>query len=106
MEIRVVLVTAPNADVGTTLARDLVTAGLAACANIIPGVRSIYRWQGELCDDQEVLIVIKTQADRIADLVERVNQLHPYDLPEVLALPTAGGSEPYLAWVRDETSAG
>jgi periplasmic divalent cation tolerance protein len=65
-------------------------------------VRSIYRWEGEVQDDAEVLLVIKTVAERLDALVERVNALHSYDLPEVLALPAAGGSAPYLAWVGRE----
>jgi periplasmic divalent cation tolerance protein len=102
-EVRVVLVTAPDAAVGASLARELVEARLAACVNLLPQVRSIYRWEGQVQDDAEVLLVIKTRADRCEELATRVKELHPYDLPEVLVLPVAGGSQPYLQWVFSET---
>ena len=103
-EVRVVLSTAPDRDAGDRIARTLVEEGLAACVNVVPGVRSHYRWQGELHDDAEVLLVVKTRADRVAALVERLNALHPYDLPEAVALPALGGSEAYLDWVREESA--
>ena len=100
-DVRVVLVTAP-AEEAAALARAVVTERLAACVNVVPGVRSIYRWEGEVQDDVEALLVIKTTEARLEALVERVNALHSYDLPEVLALPVAGGSPAYLAWVAEE----
>lgn len=100
-DVRVVLVTAPDADVAARLARALVGESLAACVNLVPQIRSIYRWQGEIQDDAEVLLVIKTTEERMTALCERVSALHPYDLPEVLALPAAGGSGAYLDWVRE-----
>jgi periplasmic divalent cation tolerance protein len=100
--VEVVLVTAPDAEVGVRLARALVGEGLAACVNVVPAVRSIYRWQGELRDDSEVLLVAKTCADRADAFGARVRELHPYELPEVLRLPVAGGSAAYLDWVRAE----
>jgi periplasmic divalent cation tolerance protein len=103
-EVRVVLVTAPDAACGEELARALVEERLAACVNLLPGVRSFYRWQGQVQGDDEVLLVVKTRADRGAALAARVKELHPYDLPEVLELPSTGGSEAYLDWVRTETS--
>jgi periplasmic divalent cation tolerance protein len=103
-EVRVVLVTAPDAEAGGRLARTLVDEHLAACANLVPGVRSIYRWEGRVQEDDEVLLVIKTTAEREAALCERVSSLHPYDLPEVLALPAVGGSDAYRAWVRREVA--
>ncbi len=103
-DVRVVLVTAPDAEVASGLARALVDERLAACANLVPTVRSIYRWEGALQEDDEVLLVIKTTAAKTPALSERVKALHPYDLPEVLALPAAGGSEAYLDWVRSEVA--
>jgi periplasmic divalent cation tolerance protein len=100
--LEVVLLTAPDAEVGGRLARALVGEGLAACVNVVPGVRSIYRWQGELHDDAEVLLVAKTRADRAEAFDARVRELHPYELPELLRLPVAGGSAAYLDWVRGE----
>ncbi|HVP29914.1 MAG TPA: divalent-cation tolerance protein CutA [Myxococcota bacterium] len=100
----VVLVTAPDAETGARLARSLVAEGLVACVNLVPEVRSIYRWQGEVQEETEVLLVMKTRADRLDILAERVRALHPYELPEVVALAAAGGSAPYLDWVRSEAA--
>ena len=102
-DVRVVLVTAPGLDVARDLARALVEAKLAACVNLVPGVRSVYRWEGEVHEDEEVLLVVKTRADRGAALANRIREIHPYDLPEVLELPAVGGSPAYLDWVRAES---
>ncbi|MDJ0850972.1 MAG: divalent-cation tolerance protein CutA [Myxococcota bacterium] len=102
-DVRVVLVTAPDLEVARSLARDLVERRLAACVNVVPGIRSLYRWEGEVQEDDEVLLVVKTRADRGDALASRIRELHPYDVPEVLALPAAGGSEPYLRWLREES---
>ena len=101
--VRAVLTTAPNAEAGGVIARTLVEERLAACVNVIPGVRSIYRWEGEIQDDPEVVLIIKTQADRCEALAARIKDLHPYDVPEVLVLPAVGGSASYLDWVSTET---
>jgi periplasmic divalent cation tolerance protein len=102
-EVRVVLVTAPGLEVARSLARALVEGRLAACVNLVPGVRSIYRWEDALREDEEVLLVAKTRADRGAALADRIRELHPYALPEVLELPAVGGSAAYLDWVRAES---
>lgn len=102
-DVRVVFVTAPDATVGAELARALVESRLAACVNLVPGLRSIYRWEGVVQEDAEVLLLIKTRSDRIDSLAARVRELHPYDVPEVLVLPVAGGSLPYLEWVHAES---
>ena len=103
-DIRVVLVTAPEAAVGRRIASTLVEERLAACVNLVPGISSIYRWDGGVQEDVEVLLVVKTSEARCSELADRVRELHPYELPEVLALTAAGGSAPYLDWVRQETS--
>jgi periplasmic divalent cation tolerance protein len=100
--VRVALSTAPDEDVAARIARALVDERLAACANLVPSVRSIYRWQGAVEDAREVLLVIKTRADRVDALAERLRALHPYDVPELVVLPVAGGLAPYLDWVRAE----
>ena len=98
--VRVVLVTAPNTAVAEQLVRTLVAEDLAACGNIVPQITSIYRWKGEVQQDTEVLIVLKTTKDRAAALIRRVPELHPYEVPEVIVLPVEAGHEPYLDWVR------
>jgi periplasmic divalent cation tolerance protein len=103
-EVRVVLMTAPDAETGEKLARALVEARLAACVNVVPGVRSVYRWQGEVRSEAEVLLVAKTRADRTAALATRVRDLHPYEVPEVVELAAGGGHQAYLDWVRQESS--
>lgn len=102
--IRVALVTAPDAETGARIGRTLVEERLAACVNLVPGVRSIYRWEGAVEDDAEVLLVVKTTVARAEALAARVPEVHPYDVPEVLLLPVAEGSAPYLQWVRDEVA--
>lgn len=97
------LCTAPSADVGAQLARGLVEAELAACVNIVPEVRSIYRWQGETHDDAEQLLVIKTRASRFEQLAQWIRSHHPYSEPEIIALPITAGSPSYLAWVAAMT---
>lgn len=102
-DIRVLLCTAPSQETAVTIARALVTDGLAACVNIVPHVRSIYRWKGQVCDEAEQLLVIKATAGRVAGLSARIHELHPYETPELIALPLVGGLVPYLEWVRAET---
>lgn len=99
-----VLCTAPNADVGATLGRGLVEAKLAACVNIIPGIRSIYRWEGAVQDEEEVQLLIKTRRALFETLRDWLNEKHPYDVPELLAFPIEAGSKPYLDWVHEQTS--
>ena len=101
--VRVVLVTAPDAETAARIARTLVDERLIACANLVPGIRSIYRWEGEVSDAAEVLLVLKTRASRCAAVAARVKDLHPYALPEVVALPVVDGSEAYLDWVIAES---
>ncbi len=100
--MRVVLCTAPP-ERAPELARTLVERRLAACVNLIPGVRSVYRWKDEVQDDAETLMVIKTGEARIADLVAAVPGLHPYEVPEVIALGVLERHAPYAAWVEEST---
>ena len=98
-KIIVVLSTCP-ADSAAPIAHTLVSEGLAACVNQVPGVTSTYQWQGQIQSDQEVLLVIKTAADRFEALKTRILALHPYELPEVIALPVCGAFERYAEWVQ------
>jgi periplasmic divalent cation tolerance protein len=102
-DICAVLATAPDEEVAAALARTLVEERLAACVNLIPRVRSIYRWEGEIQDDSEVVLLIKSQRKRSEALAARIKDLHPYELPEVLVLPVSGGSARYLDWIETET---
>lgn len=99
-----VLTTVPTADVGATLARALVQARLAACVNVLPPMTSIYRWKGELQQDTECQLVVKTVRPRVDAVRALVRQLHPYELPEFVVVPVDGGDEAYLAWLRSEAS--
>ncbi len=94
-----VFITAPNEEEGARLAKTLVDERLAACVNIIPNVRSIYRWEGKVCDEVEVMLVAKTGKPLAAALVNRVKELHSYDVPEVICLPIETGSGDYLDWI-------
>ncbi len=101
--VRVVLATVPDEKTGLDLARALVGEKLAACVNIVPGIRSVYSWQGSIEDDPELLLIVKTGAGLVERLSQRILELHPYDEPEVVSLPVDGGSPGYLAWVARET---
>lgn len=102
MQVVVAYVTAPDVDTAARIARTLVEERLAACGNIVPGLRSIYGWRGEVHDDPEVLLILKTRAERFDALAARVVALHPYELPEVIALPVQAGLAGYLAWVGEQ----
>jgi periplasmic divalent cation tolerance protein len=99
-EVLLVLVTAPTAEVAAGLARALVEARLAACGSVVPGLRSIYRWEGRVCDEPEALLLLKTTRGRFQALRDEVLRRHPYQVPEVVALPVEAGSAAYLAWVK------
>lgn len=101
MDAVIVLTTiGADADVDA-LARTLVEERLAACVNVLPPMRSVYRWKGEVQADAERQLIIKTKAERVEALQARLSQLHPYELPEFLIVPCDGGSEGYLAWIGE-----
>ena len=99
--IRIVFVTAP-AKAAETLARRLLQERLIACANLLPGVKSLFWWQGRLDQARETLLVLKAPARNIRKLLARVKALHPYDVPEILVLPVAAAHAPYARWVLKE----
>jgi periplasmic divalent cation tolerance protein len=101
--ICVVFCTCPDGQVAEKLAALLLEQRMAACVNIIPEIRSIYRWNGEISRDCEVLMVIKTAVKDYAALESCLREHHPYDVPEVVALPVQAGLPEYLAWVAEET---
>lgn len=94
-----VLTTAPSNEVAQSIARELLGAELIACANIVPGVRSMYRWKGEIHDDAELVMILKTTHDLAPSVEAAVLRHHPYETPEFLVIPASAGSEAYLAWL-------
>jgi periplasmic divalent cation tolerance protein len=102
---RVVLVTLPDQAAAEDLVGRLVAERVVACGNIVPGLTSIYWWQGAVERAQEVLVIFKTTTAGAAQLLRRVPELHPYDVPEVLVLPVEAGHEPYLDWVTGAVAA-
>lgn len=101
-QVVAVLMTAPNAEVAGRIGVALVEEGLAACANVVPGVLSVFRWKGAVTREPEVLVILKTTPEALGALSRRVVELHPYEVPEVIALDVRAGHEPYLDWVRAE----
>lgn len=101
-ETLVVLCTCPNEETARRIAETLVQEHLAACVNRMAGVRSTYRWQDRIEDEPEVLLLVKTVRRRFEALELRLKALHPYDLPEIIALPVSAGSVQYLTWVATE----
>ena len=99
-------VTMPDAERAASLARALVGEGLAACVNVVPGVRSIYAWEGRIQEDEEVLCLIKTRPELYARVQARILALHPYEVPEILAFVADDGSPKYLEWLRTSTPGG
>jgi periplasmic divalent cation tolerance protein len=102
-EISLVLVTAGSEEEAAKIGRTLVEEKLAACASMVPRIRSIYRWKGEIHDEQETLILIKTRTSMFAALRNRIRELHSYEVPEIVALPISRGLREYLDWVVAET---
>ena len=89
------------ADAAPRLAAALVESGLAACVNQLPGVESTYRWHGQICSDRETLLLIKTTAGAFESLRQTLLAQHPYELPEIVAVPVGAGHPPYLQWISD-----
>jgi periplasmic divalent cation tolerance protein len=103
--IQIVFCTVPDADTGRRIARDLVEYRLAACVNLLPGIESVYRWQGEVHNDAEVLLLIKARAADFPRLQAAILERHPYELPEILAVPVSNALPEYLAWVQNHDEA-
>jgi periplasmic divalent cation tolerance protein len=100
-----VLIACPTGEPADSLARALVEAGLAACVNRFPGVRSTYRWKGVVVTDEEDLLVAKSTREGFAALERFVLSRHPYEVPEIVALPIVAGHAPYLAWLEASVDA-
>lgn len=102
----VFFVTAPDGQSAETLARKLLEERLVACVNIVPGLRSLYWWEGEVQAAEEVLMLLKARRADIDAVTERVRGLHPYEVPEVIAADISGGLQAYLDWLGAETERG
>ncbi len=98
MEYRVIFITAP-VDKGEEIARYLVEHKLAACVNIVPAVKSIYWWQGKVEEDSESLLIVKTSSEKVGELIEKVRQIHPYSVPEIVSMRIEEGNPDYLKWI-------
>ncbi len=98
-----VLCTFPNAEEARQIGTQLVELQVAACVNLLPQVESIYRWEGEIKDESEVLALIKTTVNNYAEIEARIRELHPYDTPEVIAVPVERGATSYLNWISEVT---
>jgi len=102
MDARLVIATFPEGE-GIEIVRTLVEEKWIACGNLLPGARSVYRWEGRIEDAAETVALLKTWADRVEGLKRRLAELHPYDVPEILVLAVGGGLESYVDWLREET---
>jgi periplasmic divalent cation tolerance protein len=99
-----VFVTCGSEEEALKIARALVEERIAACANLVSPIRSIYRWEGKVCDEKEWLLILKTQRGKYQKLEERVKALHSYSVPEIIALPITEGSPSYLRWIEEMTT--
>ena len=102
-QVLVVMVTVNNLKEALRIGEEMVQMKLAACANVIPGIQSIYRWKGKVAKAQEALIILKSTTLRYRALEKAITTMHPYEVPEVIALPVTKGLEAYVRWVRIET---
>ena len=100
----VVLTTIANSDEGVSLIRELLDRRLIACGTVLPGARSIYRWEGKIADEVEAVLLLKTRSGCVEGLRRAFAEVHPYKVPELLAIPVTGGLERYLGWINSETS--
>ncbi len=100
----VVLITAPNDEKGQDIANHLVENHLAACVNIVPAIKSIYRWQEKICQEEEVLLMVKTREALFASIRREIRKIHPYEVPEVISLDIKQGNSLYLEWISQNTT--
>lgn len=97
----IIFCTVPDEDTAIKLSQTLVEERLAACCNVLPGIRSVYTWKGNLCHDSELLLVIKSRAEIYQRLEQRISELHPYEVPEIIATEIKYGSPNYLKWMAE-----
>ncbi len=104
MSVKLVYVTAPSHEEAQRIAKTVVTERLAACANILDGVTSIFHWKNKLCREQEAVLILKTSAGKTDALTARIKELHSYECPCIAVLPVEGGNPAFLQWVNEETA--
>lgn len=102
MNVKLIYVTAPSCETAEQIAGTVVNEHLAACANIVDGATSIFRWDGKLCREKETVLILKTTEEKTAALIARIKELHPYECPCVVALPVESGNPDFLEWVCRE----
>lgn len=102
-EYVIVLTTLPNDADGVAFGRTLVEERLAACVNLLPAMESVYRWEGQVEQDRERQVIVKTSRERVVALWDRIRELHPYEVPEFIVLPITDGSDAYLRWLGEST---
>jgi periplasmic divalent cation tolerance protein len=100
----IVLITVPTRVIARSIARHLIENGLAACVNLVPSIESIYSWENKIQTDEEILLIVKARAEKVeSELIPAVKSIHPYDVPEIIALPITAGSQSYLDWIGSVT---
>ncbi len=100
----VIICTVPSKEIGLEIANKLVKDRIAACVNIIPGITSLYEWKNELCIDDELILLIKSRGSLYNKLRIAIEEIHPYEVPEIISLPVRQGNDAYLKWIRDNTA--
>ena len=105
-KVSLVLSTVSGEEEGVKIAAHLVENGFAACVNVVPAIRSVYRWKGKMYDEKESLLLVKTSKEFFKKVESEIRKVHSYDLPEVISVTIAEGSEPYIGWILDSLSAG
>jgi periplasmic divalent cation tolerance protein len=103
IEYRMIYVSVPSAELASAIGLRLVETGQVACANILPGIESIYRWEGAIVRDREAILIVKTVHDRVDAVIATIRAEHPYSCPGIVALPIVGGLGDYLDWIEQET---
>lgn len=103
MKEKIGFITVPSKELGEIITNALIEQHLVACVNIIPQVTSIYRWKGEICRDSELLCIMKTSEDKIETIIQKVKELHSYEVPEIIFIPIEAGLPAYLKWIQDQT---
>lgn len=101
-DMRLLYVVTKNKKEAQLIARNLVDQNFVACANLIDSISSVYRWKGDIVEDQETLLILKTKKTNVEQIIDKIKQLHSYECPAIITLPVEGGFEPYLQWIDEQ----